>query len=193
MPSIPVPSFVHDELQKDESIVWIGQPDTRLAMLSGVPIALIALIAFCILLTQVSLIQTTFSLHGLLSLLSSGLNLFFLIPLVALMCAPFGLMQKVRKVYYVITNKHILRFERSRRNKVERFDRDKATPLYQVSLLGKLSLVWSVPGSYRNNNGVTKPKTVGFFFIEPQALQMIGEAFPTSFAFSCRILLETRT
>ncbi|MBK9201468.1 MAG: hypothetical protein IPP57_18590 [Candidatus Obscuribacter sp.] len=173
--------FINNEMQPDESLVWVGQPDAGLALKVGIPLTIIALIIGLCVLHDLPAHCQQFIERGQWTIFAvfDFFELLFVIPLVPLALAPLWLYQKARQTYYAVSTKRILVFNRGSKRSVASYERESLTPFAQVKLFGKLHLLWNAPGFYRDSDGDYRRNTVLFAALPPESIYKIGIEFPT--------------
>lgn len=173
--------FINDEMQPDESLIWVGQPDAGLALMAGAPGTLIALLIAMGALHELPRHWQRFVESGAAPMftLFDLMNLLFLLPVVAILLTPLWLYIKAKQTYYAVSTKRVLVFNRGSKRSVASYERESLTPAAQIKLFGKVHLLWNAPGFTRDSDGDYRRNTVLFAALPPESIYKIGVEFPT--------------
>lgn len=173
--------FINDEMQPDESLIWVGQPDAGLALMAGAPVTLIALLIAMGALHDLPRHYQRFVESGASPMFTyfDFMNLLFILPVVAISFTPLWFYKKARQTYYAVSTKRILVFNRGSKRSVASYERESLTPFAQMKLFGKVHLIWNAPGFYRDSDGDYRRNTVLFVALPPETIYKIGIEFPT--------------
>lgn len=143
------------ELEPDEKVLWVGQPDAMRDALSVTPIFLFAVpwtaISVFFLISSFTTTKQGQSL-AYLAIIAVPFTLLGLL----LLSTPFFAYFSTRKTYYVATNRNLYVFQSGKETSVERYDRLDLANLSRTEYGARGTLSWTLQGqsarpSYRGN------------------------------------------
>ncbi|MBU6452409.1 MAG: hypothetical protein KGS72_11560 [Cyanobacteria bacterium REEB67] len=173
MSSTSLPAFVREELQRGESIVWQGQPDSKFAFRVSLPVLLIALVIALVLRHHVSLeFGSVFDFVGFF------FGLLQFIPVAVFGMVPLFLARMAANTYYVLTNERVLIMRTGRNRVVQAYVRSSLTPMFKLDFAGRSMLCWRAPGMSQDRNGRLTANTVVFYAVDPTTPAKMGIEFP---------------
>jgi len=146
---------LRNELEADEKVLWVGQPDAMRDAIGVLPIFL-----FAIPWTAISL----FFVMSAFTTTKQGQNLWFLaiigVPFfvlgLLLLSAPFFTYHLTKKVHYLATNRNLYVITMGKEKTVERYDRADLSNVVRTEYGTRGTLKWTLQGqsarpSYRGN------------------------------------------